>query len=102
MVSRARSLCLSRRRRLRCWRILRRSLSANAFVVPLLAARVSFCVVLVIAGSVIAVLLAARKRGRNNGVQPASVINAAAPDASIIGIANALIVAVSQCGDTPH
>ena len=100
MVSRARSLCLSRRRRLRCWLLQRRSLSANAFVVQLLAARASFCVAPVIADNFIAVLLAAHKRARNSGAQPASVINAAAPDASIIGIANALIVVVSRCGDT--
>jgi hypothetical protein len=68
--------------------------------VQLLAGRASFCVAPVIADSVIAVLLAASKRARNSGAQPGSVINAAAPDASIIGIGNALIVVVSRCGDT--
>jgi hypothetical protein len=49
----------------------------------------------VIAGSVIAAPLVAYKRARNNGAPPVSAINAALPDASITGIANALIVVVS-------
>ena len=61
--------------------------------------RASFCAARVIAGSVIAAPPVAPKRARNNGAPPGSVINAAALDALIIGIGNALIVVVSRHGD---
>jgi hypothetical protein len=55
----------------------------------------------VIAASVIAAPLVARKHARNNGATPDNVISAATPDALIIGIVNALIAVVGPYGNTP-
>ena len=50
----------------------------------MIAARVSFCVALVIVGKPIAVLRVAHGRARGNSVLHVSVINAAPPGGSII------------------
>ena len=81
-------------RRLRCWCIPRRSLSANAFVAPLRVERVSLSVAPVIADSVIAAPLVARKLAHSNGAPLGNVIKAARRDDLIIEIGNALIAAV--------
>jgi hypothetical protein len=56
----------------------------------------------VIADSAIAALLVAGVRAPSNAVPPANVISAAWPDDSIIGIANAPIVAAGPCVATPR
>jgi hypothetical protein len=73
---------------------VRRSRSGSAFAAPSIVARVSFCVVPVIVGSLIAAWRVAHRRAHSNGVRPANVISAALPDASIIVTGSALIAVV--------
>jgi hypothetical protein len=63
--------------------------------------RVSLCVALVIADSVIAAPLVVRRLAHSNSVSPGNVISAAWRDDSIIGIGNVPIAAVSPSGSTP-
>jgi hypothetical protein len=88
-------------RRLRCWRIPRRSLFANAFVALALVERASLCVAPVIAANAIAAPLVVRKRARSNDAPPGNAISTALRGGLIIGIGNALIAVVSRSGDTP-